>query len=87
MEDLPDLGSVVDKILEQLPEGEYQDLRDALAAIMDSLRYSAPEMLSHWWLQVAHGLNIYLPNSESEGFVMEGWLENIQILMKGEELK
>ena len=56
-----DIKKIIDKVIEQLPDGEYERLISRLNSYKDSSDYCPPEEMSHWWNTLAITLNSELP--------------------------
>lgn len=73
------IDEVIDKIIEQIPEGEYLNLINRLKSIKRSALYAPPEGMSYWWGFLSVLLNKELPvPPENE------WQEKIYKIIRAE---
>ena len=57
-----DLATVIEEVIKLVPKAEEQKrLISGLESILESAKYSAPEMINTWWNEFGNYLNINMP--------------------------
>jgi len=56
-----DIKEVIDKVIEQIPDGEHERLISRLKSFKHSSDYCPPDQMYHWWGMLAVTLNSELP--------------------------
>lgn len=73
------LGAVMDKLLSVVPETE-SGMRADLDSLFESIKYSAPEMVSYHWDRLGAIVNQYMPLPGE----LSGWQQNFVFIFIGQ---